>query len=107
MRALAAAALLAPAIATAQVWSGNTLLARIGGTPTERLAAAAYVTGVRDALQGTHCAPAGVTVGQVQDMTRIVIEQMVEHRHINAATFIRTIVETRWPCTQQTPSRGT
>ena len=108
-RQLFVALALAPAICQAEFWSGNYLLSQINGSPSDRLAAIGYVTGAADAITRVHtCPPAGVTAGQIFDMTKMLLEAMPEHRHQSADAFVRTAMETRWPCKQQqSKDRGT
>lgn len=90
--------------AHAEFWDGNKLHQRLNGSATEQWVALGYVTGVADALLGvTHCAPEGVTAGQVRDMVRNYLENTPAVRHFSADTLVSRVLKTTWPCPDRTP----
>ena len=97
---------LAPAVACAEFYSGNQLYAQMTNRDSfDRLAALAYVAGAADAVTGVlSCPPAGVSVGQVYDLTKQLLEAMPESRHRSADSFVQAVMKANWPCRA---SRGT
>lgn len=97
-----AAALILALVATsshAQFVDGNELLTRMTGNPSQVNAAVGYVMGVADAhLSNVWCPPPNVTVRQVFDLTKGVLEAVPEKRHENASAFVIAAVQMNFPC---------
>jgi hypothetical protein len=90
--------------AQAEFWTGNQLLSKMTGDTNAQLLAIGYVTGAADAMTGTrYCPPVGVTVGQVYDMTKRLLESAPGQRHQSGDMFVAAAMSD-WPCKQQ--SRG-
>jgi hypothetical protein len=89
--------------AQAEFWTGNQLLAKMQDSSAgERMFALGYVSGVADALTGTiTCPPLTVSVGQVNDMVRALLEANPGDRHKSADVFVFTAMKAQWPCKQQ------
>ena len=94
------AAGIAATSASAEFMTGNELLTRLEGeTGYQRGTALGYVMGVFDTGHGvTHCAPAGVTLGQVVDMTKDALKVAPSVRHFSADIFVKHVLEEAWPC---------
>ncbi|CAB4134774.1 hypothetical protein UFOVP274_60 [uncultured Caudovirales phage] len=92
--------LMFPVIAHAEFWTGNQLLAKMQDPSAgERMFALGYVSGVSDALTGVvTCPPLSVTVGQVNDMVRSLLEANPGDRHKSADIFVRAAMQAQWPC---------
>lgn len=102
MKRLIIIAALCAGAAHAEFKSGNTLLAQIKGDNIDYIHANGYVIGVYDTLQGvTHCAPAGVTAGQVTDMVKRYLEASPETRHNSADRLIGIVLRDVWPCAKK------
>ena len=107
MKRLIILAALCAGAAHAEFKSGNSLLAQIKGDNIDYIHSVGYVLGVYDTLQGvTHCAPAGITAGQVTDMVKNYLEANPETRHNSADRLIGIVLRLAWPCAQRAP-RGT
>ena len=90
---------LATTTAHAQFVDGNELLARMNGNPAQVNNAVGYVMGVADAELGTiWCPPANVTVRQVFDLTKGVLEAVPEKRHESGSAFVMAAVRMTFPC---------
>lgn len=86
--------------AHAEFWTGNQLLSKMqDASAGERMFALGYVSGVSDALTGVvTCPPLSVTVGQVNDMVRALLEANPGDRHKSADIFVRAAMQSQWPC---------
>lgn len=99
--ALAAAAALAPSLASASYLTGNDMLNRLRSRESvvDRSMATGYAIGIYDAYsQVTHCPPDNVTVGQLVDMTIDWLERNAKTRHEPASTHLMVMLMTTWPC---------
>jgi hypothetical protein len=101
MKKLIAGLLLVPCIASAEFWTGNTLLQSMKGTNMDQIQAYGYVMGVFDTAAGVdHCGQSAgnVTVGQVNDIAKQYIEQNPSIRHFSADLLVRAAFARTWPC---------
>jgi hypothetical protein len=108
MKRLLAAAMMVPALAHAEFYSGNQVLGFINGNTTEHLFALGYVMGAADAAWGVYfCPPQGVTAGQVYDMVTKGLNNSPSLRHKSADSLIAVILGAEWPCKKPQGNRGT
>jgi hypothetical protein len=93
-------ALLASTAASAQLYSGNELLERMNSSETApRAIAMGYVAGAYDLGRGEHhCAPVGVTLGQLRDIAQRAIIASPATRHMDAAVLVTVAFMEIWPC---------
>jgi len=100
-----AAVMLVPALAHAEFWTGNDLLAHIKSTEaTQRVQAVGYVMGVFDATGSiAHCGNSlsSITSGQVRDVARQYLEQNPGTRDIVADVLLRAAFGATWPCPEK------
>ena len=88
--------------AHAEFLTGNKLLQYMQGTEQEQAFALGYVAGSFDVGSGTnHCPPANITIKQVSDMTKLLLDRVPQHREKSADSFVSAILKTTWPCKQQ------
>lgn len=106
--AIILAAALAATSASAQFLTGNELLTRLSSdNPHERGSAFGYVMGAYDAGRGVaHCAPAGVTLGQVTDMVKQTLQIAPAARHNSAEAFVTYALLDAWPCSKKRPGNN-
>ncbi len=89
--------------AHAQIKTGNRLLQDLNGEHAERMNAFGYIAGVTDMAQGfVSCSPAGSTLGQVVDMTKLYLENNPAIRHLAADVIVTRVLSSTWPC----PKKG-
>lgn len=100
--------------AHAEFETGNTLLSKLqasNNNPVERGFGIGFVVGVYDALVHIKFCPgneAGITVGQVVDITREYLLVNAPQRHKSAEVLIADALKRVWPCKQSNrPSFGT
>jgi hypothetical protein len=102
--------IMVPAMAHAEFFTGNQLLAKMNSTEvSERIQAIGYIQGVFDTGQHLkHCAPdnAGITAGQIQDITRSYLEKNPAVRNLSADLLITEALRKIWPCANQNKGRG-
>jgi len=68
----------------------------------EKAMAFGYVAGSFDTGYGTiHCAPDNVTLKQVSDMVKNLIENTPAQRHRSADQFVSAALTASWPCKKQ------
>lgn len=93
-------AFVACAKANAEFFSGNDLLSNINSTDAlERMLALGYVMGVSDSGDSIlHCAPAGVTAGQVRDVVKGALIASPGTRHHSADSLVVKALRNVWPC---------
>jgi hypothetical protein len=105
MRKLLAVLLLTPTLAMAEFYTGNTLLSKMRSTSlVDNSLALGYVLGVFDSNHSiTHCPPANVTAGQVQDMIKQFLEQAPSVRNSTADVIIQAVLMEAWPCQSYKP----
>lgn len=85
--------------ASAEFLNGNKLLSLMNGTDSEQVQALMYVAGAADSGFGiTTCPPEAVTLRQVYDITKKLLEKVPEHRHKAADSFVTTAMNIVWPC---------
>jgi len=85
--------------AHAEFVDGNKLYSWLNGDEMEQLVGKGYVAGVFDAFHGTgHCAPANVTLKQVDDMTKIFLRSDPANRHESASLLVLVMLDRYWPC---------
>lgn len=79
------------------LYSGQDLYTRITSNPA---LANGYIAGVHDAQSGvTICIPPNmVTLGQMSDMVKQMLERTPSERHLPADIFVQAALEQRWPC---------
>ena len=109
MKPLILTLLLAATSAHAEFVTGNKLFENMASTDaTRRTFALAYVAGVHDAGRGIlHCSPESITVGQVNDMTKQLLERLPAERHLSADQFVIGVLQEAYPCAQKPTGRGT
>jgi len=85
--------------ANAQFVDGNKLLEFLDGTPTDSLLGMGYIAGVYDSQRDiSYCTPAGVTLGQVKDMTILSLRANPATRNEPANFLIVRMLGRYWPC---------
>jgi len=91
--------------AQAGFFTGNDLLQRIDSeSHGDVMLSIGYVMGVFDVGQNIlHCAPGGVTSGQIRDMTAAYLRGFPAKRHRSADVLITEVLAAAWPC----PKKGT
>ena len=79
------------------MYSGQDLYTRITSNPA---LANGYIAGVHDAQAGvTICIPPNmVTLGQMSDMVKQMLERNPSERHLSADIFVQAALEQRFPC---------
>ena len=104
MKKLILIAALAATAAHAEFKTGNDLLADLNDSSYFRQGIAlGYIMGAHDTGTGvTHCAPATVTAGQVQDMVKRHLDAVPSARHLSADSHVTYVLSKAWPC----PKRG-
>jgi len=100
MKKLIASLLFVPLTASAGFHTGNTLLSKIrADNYMDKSLALGYILGVFDAgLNSTHCAPNGVTAGQVNDLVKQVLEASPSIRNLDADVLLIHTFKSTWPC---------
>ena len=107
MRALALILALAASSAQAQFLTGNELFDRLNGSTVQQVNAVGYITGVADAELGTMwCPPPSISVRQIVDLTKRLLEALPEKRHENASAFVLASVRMTWPCESKPKAKG-
>ncbi len=102
MRKLALIAALVCGTAHAEFMTGNDLMGRFNGNDIQQMVALGYVMGVFDAtMDATHCPPANVTAGQVQDIVKNHLIATPATRHYAADAQVRYILGKTWPCAKK------
>lgn len=96
-------------VANAGFVTGKTLLDGLTGNEYAKLQATSYVIGAFDAYEGTaHCAPKGVTVKQVIDISQYFLEINPDKLDKPADLILAKLFNTVWPCKKiekQEPSK--
>jgi len=88
--------------AQAEFVSGNQLHAFLNGDSSEVVLGKGYIAGVFDAYHGvSHCSPAGVSLGQVSDMTKITLASEPATRNESASLLILSMLQRYWPCAKK------
>ena len=79
------------------LFTGQELYTRLTSMPVW---AYGYISGVADSQSGVSiCIPANtVTVGQMGDMVKQMLERNPSERHLSADIFVQAALEQRWPC---------
>jgi hypothetical protein len=103
MKLLVLAAMLctsAHAQPSSTLFSGQELYTRLTSMPVW---AYGYISGVADSQSGvTICIPPNtVTVGQMGDMVKQMLERVPSERHLPADAFIQAALSLRWPCAKK------
>lgn len=102
MKKAIAALLFVPAMAHAEFFSGNDLLAKLQGDVYDKVQSIGYVQGVFDVyVHVTFCPPNGgrdITAGQIQDMVRNYLTNHPAIRHKTAESLINDMFKQVWPC---------
>jgi hypothetical protein len=82
------------------LFSGQELYTRLTSMPVW---AYGYISGVADSQSGvTICIPPNtVTVGQMGDMVKQMLERVPSERHLPADAFIQAALSSRWPCAKK------
>ena len=83
------------------MYTGQDLYTRLTSNPA---IANGYIAGVADSQSGvTICIPPStVTLGQMSDMVKQLLERAPSERHLPADIFVQGALSDRWPC----PKRG-
>lgn len=94
---LSAVLLCGTAQAQSVMYSGQDLYTRLTSNPT---IANGYIAGVHDSQSGvTICVPPNtVTLGQMSDMVKQLLERVPSERHLSADIFVQGALSDRWPC---------
>lgn len=94
---IAGVAICAQAQPSSILYSGQELYIKLN---SDRLSAMGYIAGVADAQSGvTICIPPNmVTLGQMSDMVKQMLERTPSERHLPADIFVQAALEQRWPC---------
>ncbi len=100
MKRLLLAVLLCSSSAHAEFLTGNQLMEHL---KSENYWAqgygTGYVIGAYDTGKGTlHCAPKGVTVGQIADIARAYLEANPTMRHYSGDSLVQIALSNAWPC---------
>lgn len=105
-KTIAAAAAFIAMSAQAHFIDGNQLLTNIESqTPAERTFAIGFVTGVVDAAQNEIvCVPDRVTIKQVVDISKTLLQQNPSIRHKPAAYIVLKAISDVWPCKAKAPT---
>lgn len=84
----------------AQMLSGNDLHHTLNSDlKVDKALSLGFVVGVYDTLQGfNHCAPNGVTAGQIRDMVKQFLEDGPSIRDMPANEIILAVFKDTWPC---------
>ncbi len=79
------------------MYSGQELYTRMASNP---VLANGYIAGVHDSQSGvTICIPSNtVTLGQMSDMVKQMLERNPSERHLSADMFVQAALEQRFPC---------
>ena len=87
----------ASAHAQSILYSGQELYNKL---TNDRLSAMGYIAGVADSQSGlTICIPPNmVTLGQMSDMVKQMLERNPSERHLSADIFVQAALEQRFPC---------
>ena len=102
MRALAIIIMLAASSAHAQFMDGNDLYDRMNSTGVKLVSAQGYIMAVADSELGVEwCPPSNVTLRQVFDLTKRMLETLPDKRHENASYFVSASIRNAWPCPKQ------
>jgi hypothetical protein len=103
---IVATAIVASFSAQAEFMTGNKLLSFLNSSDkTEYAVGMGYVAGAWDALSSVAiCAPAEVTVSQVVDMTKFLLDKNPSERHKSADLFVMTAGSEAWPCKKKSKS---
>ena len=82
------------------LFSGQELHNRLTSMPVW---AYGYISGVADSQSGvTICIPPGtVTIGQMGDMVKQLLERVPSERHLPADAFVQAALSNRWPCAKK------
>lgn len=91
--------------AQAHFIDGNQLLSNMESQiPAERTFAIGFVTGVVDAAQNEIvCVPDRVTIKQVVDISKTLLQQNPSIRHKPAAYIVLKAISDVWPCKAKAP----
>ena len=76
--------------------SGNNLHSMLAGDDGKIAASVGYIAGIFDMTD--HCAPKSVTLSQVVDMTRDMLNESPQIRNYDANILIGTMLIKNWPC---------
>lgn len=107
MKKLIAAVLMVPTIASAQYYTGNTLLQKMNSTELyERSMAMGYVMAISDAYQNiAHCSGQRVTAGQTRDVVKQYLEQNPAMRDLSADALSMIALGLAFPCPKENNSK--
>jgi hypothetical protein len=86
-----------PVCASAQMVTGNELLAKCQGDTVDRYWCSAYLQGVLNTLTN-HCLPKEVTFGQAQDVIIRHLTAYPQVRHYPASNLIEIAIKQSFPC---------
>lgn len=92
--------------AHAEFFSGNELLNKMDSqVASERSLALGYIAGINDNQQGINiCAPASVTLGQMNDIVHKILVDVPQSRHLSADLFVIGALKAVWPCAEKKKS---
>jgi len=82
------------------IYTGQDLYTRLTSNPD---IANGYIAGVHDSQSGiTICVPPNtVTLGQMSDMVKQLLERVPSERHLPADIFVQGALSDRWPCAKR------
>ena len=108
MKKLLLCLLMVPAMARAEFFTGNNLLALLkSNNSMDLVQGLGYVQGVFDShVKVTICPPPNITAGQVSDMVRNYLDNNPATRNYSADSLISNALRQVWPCANRTPGRG-
>jgi len=100
MKKIIASLLFVPLTATANFETGNSLLSKINSSSYgDKFLALGYIMGVFDGSHNIfHCAPDGITAGQLNDLTKQVLEASPVSRNVAADALLVYVFKQAWPC---------
>jgi hypothetical protein len=107
-RLIIAAVACVATLAHAEFYSGNELYTRITSSESwHRSFVNGYVSGIADAAHGvSYCPQPNVTLGQLVDLTKQLLERMPAQRHASADGFVVVAITTAFPCAKQQKKGG-
>ena len=97
---ITASLLCGTAQAQSVMYTGQDLYTRLTSNPA---IANGYIAGVHDSQSGiTICVPPNtVTLGQMSDMVKQLLERVPSERHLPADIFVQGALSDRWPCAKK------
>ena len=105
---IAAVALCATTMAHGSYLDGNKLYGYLmSSSDLENTHAWGYIAGISDAYNGgSHCIPAGVSVGQLRDIVKNFLANTPEVRHRPADLIVYAVLKNTYPCAEKKKGKG-